>query len=91
MELEETDLLFIDTWHVYEQLKTELALHAGRARKWIILHDTQTFGITGETAGHRGLLPALEEFLDGNPVWRRVEHFTNCNGLTILERLKAKG
>src|SRR5262249_36237364 len=26
--IEETDLLFIDTWHVYEQLKDELRLHA---------------------------------------------------------------
>ena len=27
----ETDLLFIDTWHVYAQLKEELRLHAGKA------------------------------------------------------------
>lgn len=83
--IEFTDLLFIDTWHVYEQLKAELALHAGKARKYIILHDTETFGVNGNAEGHRGLKPALDEFLK-NPRWRVREHFTHCNGLTILER-----
>ena len=31
-DIEETDLLFIDTWHVYEQLREELRRHAGKAR-----------------------------------------------------------
>ena len=31
VEIDETDLLFIDTWHVYEQMKQELALHAGKS------------------------------------------------------------
>ena len=33
----ETDLLFIDTWHVYPQLKKEFELHANKAKKYIIL------------------------------------------------------
>jgi len=81
-----TDLLFIDTWHVYEQLQIELRLHADCARKYIILHDTQTFGIAGETPGHKGLLPALQEFLESHPEWTVRERFTNNNGLTVLER-----
>lgn len=84
--LEPTDLLFIDTWHVEEQLRIELQLHAEQARKWIILHDTETFGVVGETLGHRGLLPALTDFLEGHPEWKVVERFTNCNGLMVLER-----
>lgn len=48
IDIEETDLLFIDTWHVYEQLQAELAKHASKARKYIVLHDTTTFGETGE-------------------------------------------
>src|SRR5207253_2251444 len=35
--IEETDALFIDTWHVHEQLRAELNLHATKARHWIVL------------------------------------------------------
>lgn len=48
LDIEETDLLFIDTWHVYDQLKKELDRHAGKAKKYIVLHDTETFGTYGE-------------------------------------------
>ena len=47
--LVETDLLFIDTWHIYGQLKRELARWHGSVRKFIILHDTEVDGIRGET------------------------------------------
>jgi glycosyltransferase involved in cell wall biosynthesis/predicted Zn-dependent protease len=85
-EIEETDLLFIDTLHDYEQLTQELSLHAGKARRYIVLHDTTTFGETGETPGHRGLWPAVEEFL-AKGSFRLKERRTNNNGLTVLERL----
>lgn len=86
IEIEETDLLFIDTWHVYEQLKKELELHGNKSRKYIIFHDTTTFGINGETKGYEGLWPAIEEFIQNNPHWGIHERFTNNNGLTILKR-----
>jgi hypothetical protein len=88
VEIPPTDLLFIDTWHVYEQLKVELERHAPKAKQFIILHDTETFGERGETEGHRGLRPARDEFLAGEEgqKWFVLEHFKNCNGLTILER-----
>jgi hypothetical protein len=84
--IEETNLLFLDTWHVYEQLRAELRLHAPKARKFIVLHDTTTFGEKGETAGHRGLWPAVEEFLTQGK-FRLKERYTNNNGLTVLERV----
>uniref|UniRef100_A0A7S4RC99 Class I SAM-dependent methyltransferase n=1 Tax=Alexandrium monilatum TaxID=311494 RepID=A0A7S4RC99_9DINO len=40
LELEESDLLFIDTFHAYPQLRRELRRHAPRVRRYIILHDT---------------------------------------------------
>ena len=43
VEIEETDLLFIDTEHTYSQLLNELTLHGDKARKYIVLHDTATF------------------------------------------------
>jgi hypothetical protein len=46
---EETDLVFIDTWHVYGQLKRELARWHSVTRKWIVLHDTTVDADEGET------------------------------------------
>ena len=44
----EFDLLFIDTLHVYGQLKAELWAHQGRIRRFIVLHDTEIDGDRGE-------------------------------------------
>lgn len=48
--LVQTDLLFIDTWHVYGQLKRELDRWHGSVAKYIIMHDTTSFGPLGEVA-----------------------------------------
>ena len=48
-EIEPTDLLFIDTFHTYNQLSQELQLHADKVSKYIIFHDTVTFGQFDET------------------------------------------
>ena len=84
--IDETDFLFIDTWHVYEQLKIELERHGNKARKYIGFHDTTLFEKRGETNGHEGLWRAIEEFIMDNPQWTIKERRTNNNGLTILER-----
>ena len=47
--IESTDLLFIDTWHVYGQLKRELNIWNRYVKKYIIMHDTEIDGIRGET------------------------------------------
>jgi hypothetical protein len=44
-----TDLLFIDTWHVYGQLKRELARWHSSVNKYIIMHDTTVDEWNGET------------------------------------------
>ena len=94
--IEETDLLFIDTWHVYEQLKEELKLHSSKVKKYLVFHDTQTFGTSGHDTsmtshyggkvGTLGLLPAIIEFIIDHPEWRFKIHKTNNNGLTVLEK-----
>ena len=66
-EIAPTDLLFIDTYHVYDQLRRELERHAGKVRRFIAMHDTTTFGERGEAEGSRGLWPAVEEFLATHP------------------------
>lgn len=47
--MEDTDLLFIDTWHVYGHLKRELARWHSYAKKYILLHDTTVDGEVGES------------------------------------------
>lgn len=93
IEIEETDLLFIDTWHSYPQLKHELHLHGNKARKYLVFHDTWTYGVRDESwdknkkpVGTEGLLPAIIRFMIDNPHWKFKEFRTNNNGLTVLER-----
>lgn len=89
--IEETDLLFIDTLHTYDQLKKELKLHGNKARKYIAFHDTYTFGLKGETGNDKnGLLSAIIEFVMENPNWKFKVYKTNNNGFTVLERTHEK-
>jgi hypothetical protein len=91
IEIPECDLLFIDTLHTYDQLAVELTLHGNRARKYIIMHDTEVFKFKGIVEGSRGLKLAVDEFLTANiSKWRLKEHYINNNGLTILERIDSK-
>lgn len=42
------DMLFIDTFHVYGQLRRELARHHGSVSRYIVLHDTEVDKDPGE-------------------------------------------
>lgn len=88
IEIPECDLLFIDTWHVYDQLKKELQLHGNKAKKYIAFHDTKTFGTVGEDPAYKGLNLAINEFLSENKNWEIEKIYENNNGLTIIKRLK---
>jgi hypothetical protein len=85
-EIPKTDLLFIDTNHFYSQLKEELRIHGPKARRYIVLHDTEHFGQVGADGLTPGLWQAVEEFVSQG-VWRIKDHYRNCNGLTVLERV----
>ena len=97
-EIEQCDLLFIDTWHDYLQLKSEMYRHHSKVNKYIILHDTCSFGFKDEdlyseyNMGRKesnlpkGLILAVDEFLLHNPQWFIFERFANNNGITILKR-----
>jgi hypothetical protein len=101
IDIEETDLLFIDTWHRYEQLVAELEKHSNKARKYICFHDTTSFAHKGEAMSSeggnnwngkplvedKGLWDAVTEFLDNNKdSWELVERYENNNGFTIIKR-----
>lgn len=47
-EIEECDMLFIDSWHHYYQLRKELKLHSNKVKKYIVFHDTVSCGSVGE-------------------------------------------
>jgi hypothetical protein len=106
VEIPETELLFIDSWHIYGHLKRELENNHSKVKKYIVMHDTTVDAEFGESircsldivqqsidSGYpideivKGLLPAVEEFLQEHPEWKLKERFTNNNGLTILERI----
>jgi hypothetical protein len=53
-----------------------------------VLHDTTTFADRGETEGHPGLWPAVEQFLKLG-LFRVKARYTNNNGLTVLEAVTA--
>lgn len=86
INIEETDLLFIDTYHSYDQLKIELERHHDKVRKYIVLHDTFIHAIKGHLEGEIGLLPALIEFMIKYPQWTFKMHKINNSGLTVIER-----
>ena len=87
IEIEFSDLLFIDTDHTYDCVKKELTLHGNKIKKYIIMHDTTTYGYTGGDGGI-GMWKAIEEFLELNTNWSIHKRYTNNNGLTILKRNK---
>ena len=77
LEIEQTDLLFIDTAHTYEQCSKELKMHGHKVNKYLIFHDTTSCP---------SLNQAIDEFLKANLNWKIKEVFTNNNGLTVLEK-----
>ena len=77
----------------YNQIKSELALHGNKAKKYLIFHDTTTFGEIGETfidPNAMGIWSAIEEFMNENKHWVIQEKLENNNGLTILKRKNKK-
>lgn len=96
-EIEETDLLFLDTWHAYDQLKQELKLHSSKAKKFICFHDTTSCEFIDESKEHtnawegessgKGIWPAIEEFLfENNKEWMLYERVRKNNGFTVIKR-----
>lgn len=85
IELEESDLIFFDTLHTYGHLKKELELHAGKARKYIIFHDTVQYASVGVDGGE-GIERAILEFINQGAEWKIKTNYENNNGLLILER-----
>ncbi len=86
LEIEENvDLTFIDTWHVYAQLKRELDKFGKTTNKYIIMHDTTVDEFYGETI-RCGWNAQAQSEQTGFPVeeircglWKAVEDFLASN------------
>ena len=81
--IEKTELLFIDTWHIYGHLKRELARWNPYVSKYIIMHDTTVDEIYGETIRMNGNAE-IESKNSGIPIeeinkglWPAIEEFLN--------------
>jgi len=100
LEIEPTELLFIDTLHTYNQLIKELELHSNKASKYIVLHDTEHFGrideviynhasalVKSDPGIKQGLMTAVEDFLltELGQSWELYKVYENNNGLTVLK------
>jgi len=86
IEIEETDLIFFDTFHSYKQLKKELELHGNKSRRYLIFHDVVTFGIVGEDHKRPGITAAIDEFVLDNCQWSVEVLYQNNNGLLVLRK-----
>ena len=89
----QTDLLFIDTWHVYKQLRDELKMHSPKVNKWIILHDTTARAYSDEVGydevyGEKFANPTPIDKPQGIGLWPAVEEFLHANrdDWRLLER-----
>lgn len=77
----ETDMTFIDTWHVYGHLKRELARYAPITKKFLVMHDTTVDADHGETVRCRWNAQSQSD-ASGIPVneitkglWPAIEEF----------------
>ncbi len=87
-DIDETDLLFIDSQHTAVRLREELAKFAPRVRHYIVLHDTAVHGQRGEDGGE-GLASAVRDFCESSSEWFIATHTLKQYGLTVLSRLEA--
>jgi len=79
------DITFIDTWHIYGQLKRELSKFSKITNKYIIMHDTTVDGIYGETIRNHWDAKkqseesgfSIEEINKG--LWPAIEEFVQEN------------
>jgi len=86
----EVDLTFIDTWHVYGQLKRELEKFSKITRKYIIMHDTTVDEWEGESIRCGFNIDAQVEF-SGFPreeitrgLWPAVTEFLSMHPEWVL-------
>ncbi len=103
IDIETTDVLFIDTLHTYNQLYNELIKHSEKVKQHILLHDTVSFREKDEVLynhasdlvkniknNKKGLYAAVIDFISTNVDWYIEKEYVNNNGLMVLSRKSNK-
>jgi hypothetical protein len=80
------DLLLEDSWHDGMHVRKLLRKHAPKVQKYLVFHDTHTYGKVGSGGGEGIMLPILEFLADQWPAWDMIYRVKNNHGLVILER-----
>ena len=91
LQINETyDLTFIDTWHIYGQLKRELAKFSPITNKYIIMHDTTVDEWHGESIRSNSNVYEQSQ-LTGIPLdeinkglWPAIQEFLEMNPAWVL-------
>ena len=99
IDIEPTEMLFIDSLHTYCHLTYELEKFSPRVSKYIAMHDTSWGNIDdctykgdfSEYPSHydrtkRGLWLAIEDFLQNHDDWMVSERYFNNYGFVVLKR-----
>lgn len=88
IEIEPTDLLFLDGNHSYDYVFQELVKHSLNVSKWIFLHDITAEGRMSPVGKPYAVLKATYAFLEINNKWKVKLKDERHAGLMILERIK---
>ena len=85
------DLLLIDTLHTAEQVYAELVRHAPAVRRYLVFHDTVTFGERdcGQPGNPLGLRWGIGRYLWEHPGWTLHYETAADHGLQVYRRLEA--
>lgn len=86
IEIDDTDILVIDTKHNANHLWAELYDNAGHVDKYIIICGTEEFGEFGEEEWHLWLNSCIKKFLDENKKRKKKLVNNEWYWFTILER-----
>ena len=78
------DLLFIDTRHNANRATKELAIWKDYVNRYIVFHDTESNGFTGDD-GQAGLYSAIRPLIEQGE-WFIALHSPNQYGLTVLSK-----
>lgn len=83
VDIEETDLLFYDP--ARSDLFADLERHLAKIRRFIVVHDTDIYGIRFPNGRH-GLKLELIRFMHAHPEWTVVYSTTTQYGLMVLSK-----
>ena len=101
VDIEEYDLLFIDTEHTYQHLIKDLNRHSGKSKKYIAIHDTsgtyeawedwpsdhERRGALKDSPEKYGMWRGVVDFLEENKDWTLHKRHQELYGMTILSRV----